>query len=172
MVGYIGMITAGGVTTTTGTFGQSQVSSVSHPGVFFIFAGLVFIAMLLALVISIFWFFRFSKAINQYTNGKMTTAVTFLVLWLIHLIGVALIQDAFNDMQGAPAVASSPPQNPQTFSAQPAAPAGYVAPTVQVGTNNMPPQVQPTPQFPGPNSDVSNQMPNQGNQPQPPIPAA
>jgi hypothetical protein len=28
----------------------------------------------------------------------MGTAVTFLILWIIHLIGVALIQDTFNDM--------------------------------------------------------------------------
>ena len=31
----------------------------------------------------------------------MTTGVTFILLWLVHLIGVALVQDAFNDMTEA-----------------------------------------------------------------------
>ncbi len=67
---------------------------------------LIWLAILLlgsfvTFVITIWWFFQFSKAVNQYTNGKMTTAVTFLVLWVIHLIGVALVQDAFNDMNVA-----------------------------------------------------------------------
>ncbi len=52
-------------------------------------------------ITSLIWFFKFSKAINEFTKGKMSTAVTFLILWLIHLIGVALIQDAINDRIGS-----------------------------------------------------------------------
>jgi hypothetical protein len=52
-------------------------------------------------ITSLIWFFRFSKAINEFTKGKMSTAVSFLILWLIHLIGVALIQDAINDQIGS-----------------------------------------------------------------------
>jgi hypothetical protein len=48
--------------------------------------------------ITFYWFWKFSKAVGQYTNGKMGTGVTFLLLWLLHLIGVALVQDEFNDM--------------------------------------------------------------------------
>ncbi len=53
------------------------------------------------LITSLIWFLKFSKAINEFTKGKMSTAVTFLILWLIHLIGVALIQDAINDQIGS-----------------------------------------------------------------------
>lgn len=49
------------------------------------------------LITSLIWFFKFSKAINEYTKGKMSTAVSFLVLWLIQVLGVALIQDAINE---------------------------------------------------------------------------
>ena len=70
--------------------------------------GLLFAGYILILVFgvtffitSLIWFFKFSKAINEFTKGKMSTAVTFLILWLIHSIGVALIQDAINDQIGS-----------------------------------------------------------------------
>jgi hypothetical protein len=59
---------------------------------------LIGLGFFLSFFISAYWFFKFSKAVNEYTQEKMGTAVTFLILWLIHLIGVALIQDTFNDM--------------------------------------------------------------------------
>lgn len=67
--------------------------------------GLIIAGSIAAFGISLFWFFRFSKAVDEYTRGKMSTAISFLILWLIHLIGVALIQDAFNDMQADGAAA-------------------------------------------------------------------
>lgn len=112
LVGYIGMFAAGGVQTTSNSYGQNQVSSISHPAAFFIFVALMVIGWISTLFISAFWFFRFSKAVNQYTNGKMSTAVTFLVLWVIHLIGVALVQDAFNDMESAAVEAGGPMPGP------------------------------------------------------------
>lgn len=45
-----------------------------------------------------FWFFKFSKSVNEYTNGTMSTGVTFMLLWLLRFIGVAIIQDHFNSM--------------------------------------------------------------------------
>ncbi|HXE09989.1 MAG TPA: hypothetical protein VN554_01025, partial [Verrucomicrobiae bacterium] len=82
--------------------------------------GLIIVGSIAAFGLSLFWFFRFSKAVNEYTHGKMSTAVSFLILWLIHLIGVALIQDTFNDMQdgivaGQPA-APAPNQEHLDFS--------------------------------------------------------
>lgn len=172
LLGYIGLIGSSSLKTTTNAYGQTQLSNGTHPGIFLIFLAITFIAILIAMAISIFWFFRFSKAINQYTNGKMSTAVTFLVLWLIHLIGVALIQDTFNDMQGAPAIAGVPIQNPQPLMAQPAVTTSYSSPPAQVMTNNMPPQVSQSPQMPGSNPVVTQNIPNQDNQPQPPAPTS
>jgi NADH:ubiquinone oxidoreductase subunit 5 (subunit L)/multisubunit Na+/H+ antiporter MnhA subunit len=87
---------------TTYSYGvATQTTSntkITDRGEFFASLAGLFIGWIAFLFISVFWFFRFSKAVNQYTKGKMSTAVTFLILWLIHLIGVALVQDAFNEM--------------------------------------------------------------------------
>lgn len=103
---YIGLIAfashSGSSTTTTNIYGTTTTSSTStlkHPVEFFVSLGAIVVGWIAYLLISVFWLFRFSKAINQYTKGKMSTAVTFLILWVIHLIGVALVQDTFNDMQ-------------------------------------------------------------------------
>jgi len=67
--------------------------------------------------VTFYWFFKFSKAVDQYTHGEVNTAVAFLLLYLLRFIGMAVIQDKFNDMldagtiQGtAPAAATVPAQ--------------------------------------------------------------
>ena len=59
------------------------------------------IAIPLALIISFYWFFKYSKAVNEYTNGKSSTGLIFILLWVLHLIGVAIVQDAYNDILDA-----------------------------------------------------------------------
>lgn len=92
--------------------------------------GLIFLGFIVGGAISIYWFFRYSQAVNQYTKGKMTTAVSFLLLYLINFIGVALIQDAYNNLQESPegpaagGPATPPAANPPAGSPnQPSAPA-------------------------------------------------
>lgn len=89
----------GFTTTTTSTVGVNG-------GEYFAGVGLVVLSCIVFTIISMIWFYKFSKAVNEYTSGKMTTAVTFLILWLIHWVGIALVQDAFNDMDG-PVLAST-----------------------------------------------------------------
>lgn len=81
-------------------------------------------------VISFIWFFKFSKAVNEYTQGKMSTAVSFLLLWILHLIGVAFIQDTFNDMLDEPSNQAQPvmPAQPQPSPQVPAQAAANPAP--------------------------------------------
>lgn len=62
--------------------------------------GVTFIGGLIVFTVSLVWFYKYSKAVNQYTSGKMSTAVSFLLLWIVHLIGIGLIQDVYNDMGG------------------------------------------------------------------------
>ena len=82
--------------------------------------------------------------------GKMSTAVTFLVLWLIHLIGVALIQDTFNDMEDA-AAGGGPNFNQPTPGivavSSPSAVPPVAPPSVQPPVNPQPiaPQQAPPP---------------------------
>lgn len=91
-------------------------SGGSRAGVNILSVLLGIIAVIGLLVVPMIWFYKFSKAVNEYTAGKMSTAVTFLILWLLHLIGVALVQDAFNDMQGGPgSPATALPMPPRLF---------------------------------------------------------
>ncbi len=72
-----------------------------HTGPLIAGAILILVFGITFFITSLIWFFKFSKAIDEFTKGKMSTAVSFLILWLIHLIGVALIQDAINDRIGS-----------------------------------------------------------------------
>lgn len=81
-----------------------------------------FLAILIVLPISFYWFWKFSKAVNEYTSGTMSTAVAFLLLWLLHLIGVALVQDKFNDMIDQGTQPGTPGPNPSPQSPMPTAP--------------------------------------------------
>lgn len=112
---------------TSGSYGGTQnVSGTAAIGFLIVWA----IAILIIIPITFFWFFKFSKAVNEYTHGKMSTGVTFLLLWLLHLLGVAIVQDTFNDMiasggngQGvmpsAPVQPNNPMSNPTTNMVQP-----------------------------------------------------
>ena len=115
-------------------------SSLSGLGV----AGFVItiIAYLLFLTVVPYWFFKYSKSINEYTKGKMGTAVSFLLLWLLHFIGVALVQDAINDTLEA---------GPST-GAQPIGPSGQdpVAPMGQFPQTPPPAPMQPITSNPAP----------------------
>jgi hypothetical protein len=46
--------------------------------------------------------------VDQYTHGEVNTAVAFLLLYLLRFIGMAVIQDKFNDMLDAGTVSSAP----------------------------------------------------------------
>ena len=103
--GYISTYSYGSTTTTTKTNSAVLVGF-----------GLYILAFILAIPISFYWFWRFSKAVNEYTNGKSSTGLTFILLWLLHFIGVALVQDSFNDTLdaggAAPAATATAGQTP------------------------------------------------------------
>lgn len=86
------------------------------------------IAFLLIIPITFYWFFKISKAINEYTHGELNTGVTFLLLWLLHFIGVIIVQDKFNDMIDAGQVKSQPNPALATNASSPAPPTQPSAP--------------------------------------------
>jgi len=69
------------------------------------------LAVLGVIPITFYWFFKFSKAVGKYTHGEVNTAMAMLLLWLLRFIGIAVIQDAFNDVTArggaAPTVATT-----------------------------------------------------------------
>ncbi|MEI9914335.1 MAG: DUF4234 domain-containing protein [Candidatus Saccharibacteria bacterium] len=115
--GYILLIVSAVVSRNNVAYGSNSGEGLTIFASIFLILGWIAV-----LFIGLYWFFKFSKAINEYTSGKMSTAVTFLILYLIHLIGVALIQDTFNDMidgttVGAPQpVGYTPPVSRRTDS--------------------------------------------------------
>jgi TRAP-type C4-dicarboxylate transport system permease large subunit len=106
------------------------ISSGSRTGINIMSVLLGMAAAIGLFVIPMIWFYKFSKAVNEYTAGKMSTAVTFLVLWLLHLIGIALIQDAFNDMQDG----NQPIASMQSNSGQQSTTDGQTPPTSPVAS--------------------------------------
>lgn len=47
-------------------------------------------------IVSIWWLWKFSEGVDHVTNGAMSAGVTFLLLWLLSLIGMAIVQSALN----------------------------------------------------------------------------
>ena len=150
---------SGQVTFSTPSTAASTNNQIANPALFFASVALIIIGYLSVLVVSVFWFFRFSKAVDEYTKGKMSTAISFLILWLIHLIGVALIQDAFNDM-----VEEVPPLN------KPVPPMSGVMAVAAATRPTLPaPVASVAPQPPSITVPDSNSPPSPPNNPQSPI---
>lgn len=89
------------MTPTTITYGHMVTSSTTNSGFPLFLLFLEFITIIILIPVTFYWFFQFSKAINEFTNGEMNTGVSFLLLWLLHFIGVIIVQDKFNDMINA-----------------------------------------------------------------------
>ncbi len=58
-------------------------------------------------IVNIYWTWKFCGGVSHVTNGTNSQAVNFLLLWLLSIIGVAIIQDSLNKVQTAPAVAAA-----------------------------------------------------------------
>jgi cytochrome c biogenesis protein CcdA len=108
-------------------------------------------------VVPVYWFLKYSKAVSEYTNGTIETAIAFLLLWLLRFVGIAVIQDKFNDMVaagGAPAVVGVP---------------AFAAPTPTTAVSAVAQQLaNPAPQFQPPVNPVDPLAPQQPSQPVPP----
>lgn len=58
--------------------------------------------------VNIWWMWKYSEGVGIVTNEKLSGVLTFILLWLIGVIGMAIIQDAFNKVEGtAPAPMAS-----------------------------------------------------------------
>jgi hypothetical protein len=130
-----------------------------------ILVGLV--SIFAAVVIPVYWFLKYSKAVHEYTNGELSTAVSFLLLWVLRFVGIAVIQDKFNDMLAASSAAGAmpmaagmavpvPPQMPGVTSTPPMPP---INPAVAPTSNQQQPVMPQVPQDPAIQSPV--QQPQQ-----------
>lgn len=92
------------------------------------------------IIVPFYWFFKYSKAVNEYTNGAMSTAVTFLLLYLLRFIGLALVQDKYNDMidAGTDVNPVTPASAPNSLASPASPPPADVAPTQPSVTTPLP----------------------------------
>lgn len=68
--------------------------------------------LLLVPIASIYWYWKWCGGVEYTTRGKMSGPVAFLLMLLLSIIGIAIIQDAFNKAidQGLPTRMPSLPQ--------------------------------------------------------------
>ena len=59
---------------------------------------------------NIWWMWKYSEGVELVTGGKFTAVVSFLVLWLLGVVGMLIVQDAFNKVVSN--VAGPVPQGP------------------------------------------------------------
>lgn len=50
-------------------------------------------------LVNIWWTWKYSEAVDHVTRGKLSAAVTFLLLFLLGVIGMAIVQATFNDIE-------------------------------------------------------------------------
>ncbi len=81
----------------------------------------------------IYWLFLYSKAVNNVTKGKSSTAVTFLLCWLLSFIGFAILQDYFNQVGDSDSSPKAPdPVQPTVAGPDQTTPANPVAPIQEI----------------------------------------
>jgi hypothetical protein len=54
---------------------------------------------LIPIVGALYWYWRYSEAVQIVTKGKTTAAVSFLLLFFLGMIGQAVLQSAFNQVE-------------------------------------------------------------------------
>ncbi len=67
--------------------------------------------------VSIWWLWKYSEGVEQVTSNKLGGAVTFLIMWFLGLIGMLIVQDAFNKL--ADSAVSNGPTMPAPPAPQP-----------------------------------------------------
>ncbi len=52
--------------------------------------------LLIIPLVNIYWLWKFSEGVELVTNRGMQTVVAFLLLWLLDMIGAAIVQNELN----------------------------------------------------------------------------
>jgi hypothetical protein len=90
-------------------------------------------------IVSIWWLWKYSEGVELVTKKEMSTVIAFILLFLLGIIGMAIIQNEFNNILAKQAQGVTPPPaapvppatpTPPTTPAPPAAPTPPAAPPV------------------------------------------
>jgi hypothetical protein len=77
---------------------------------------------LIPLVGSIWWYWKYSEGVEHITKGKMEKIIAFILLMLLGMIGEAIIQDTFNNLDAAVVADNNSPAPAQPEPVAPAVP--------------------------------------------------
>ncbi len=62
--------------------------------------------------VNLWWMWKYSEGVELVTANKISGVLSFILLWLLGSIGMAIIQDSFNKVGGATVTASPVPAAP------------------------------------------------------------
>src|SRR5712664_522290 len=57
--------------------------------------------LLIVPIVSIWWMWKWAGGVEHVTKGKSSQAVTFILVFLLSIIGMAIVQDGFNKSANA-----------------------------------------------------------------------
>lgn len=86
--------------------------------------------LLIVPFVSIYWYWKYSEAVEQVTGGKVSTPLAFVIELLLNFIGDIIIQSEFNKLAAAPAGGPLPDNS---FGGPVSAPSAAPAPFTPVG---------------------------------------
>ena len=91
--------------------------------------------------VSLYWYWKYSEGVEKVTNGSISTVLSFVLLILLGIIGMAVLQNDFNKINAAPSGASVPPvagSSPglQTAYAQPQPDSSFGGPVTPTASVN------------------------------------
>src|SRR5665213_1590868 len=104
--------------------------------------------LLIVPVVSIYWLWKYSEGVEKATGGATSGVLAFVMLFLLGVIGMAILQNEFNKLSGQAPVGAAPmpaQANPGSMPPQPIAvsppvgPAAVVSPDVTAPTPFTPP---------------------------------
>lgn len=113
--------------------------------------------LLIVPFVSIYWLWKYSQGVEKVTNGKLSTPLAFVMLWLLGIIGMAIVQSEFNSLNAEPLSAVPSPAGTPASPVQPLPDnsfGGPVMPTVSVAPNAPVVSESPAAAVPAPPLDV------------------
>jgi hypothetical protein len=81
-------------------------------------AGIPTAWLLIVPLVNIWWLWKYSEGVEKVTNGGMSGVLAFVLLFLLGVVGMAIIQNEFNKVAAsaaAPAVGSGQPLPDNSF---------------------------------------------------------
>ncbi|HEY5152840.1 MAG TPA: DUF4234 domain-containing protein, partial [Candidatus Saccharimonadales bacterium] len=82
--------------------------------------------LLIVPFVNLYWLWKYSEGVEKATDGKTSVVLSFVMLFLLGVIGMAILQNEYNKLGAQPAAADPVQANPGAMPPQPiaAAPVG------------------------------------------------